>query len=116
MRRMTTSSPLGRNSTKRRTSRIGMMARIGVAGTDKLGQQFSVSGKATSLNHHGAALVVPCQVPVGAIITLRNSQREEAAARIVAHIGGHAGTHTYGVEFLADAAGFWGITFPTLQN
>jgi hypothetical protein len=115
MRRMTSQS-LGRNSTKRRTSRIGMMAKIGVAGTDKLGQQFSVSGKATSLNHHGAALVVPCQVPVGAVITLRNSQTEEAVARIVAHIGGHAGTHTYGVEFLADAAGFWGITFPTLQN
>jgi len=109
---MTSFNSLGRGFAKRRTCRLGMMAKIGVTGIDKLGQKFNVSGKATCLNHHGAALAVPCHVDVGSVITIRNSQKAEAPARIVTYLSGHAGTHSYGVEFLDDAAGFWGITFP----
>jgi hypothetical protein len=113
---MTTFTSLGRGFAKRRTCRLGMMAKIGVTGIDKLGQKFNVSGKATSLNHHGAALAVPCQVAVGSVIVIRNLHSAEAPARIVAHLNGHAGTHTYGVEFVQDASGFWGITFPMAQS
>jgi len=112
---MATSNPLsGRPSTsKRRTSRIAVMLPIGVAGTNRHGQSFMVSAKATNLNHHGGTIAIPQSLKIGAVLTIRNAQQTEASARVVKELKSYAGTYTYGVEFVNDVAAFWGISFPT---
>jgi len=97
---------------KRRTTRLGMTQTIGVTGQDRHGQEFTVGGKATSLNHFGAAIIVPRQVPLGSTLTVRNNHRLEAAVKVVSQIKAVSGMHSYGVQFVDDAAGFWGIVFP----
>ena len=105
-------SLFSRFPTKRRTPRIAMLQSIGVSGQDKNGQEFTVGGKATNLNHYGAAIMVPRQVPLGSTLTVRNNHKFEAAVKVVSQINAVSGMHSYGVQFVNDAAGFWGVHFP----
>ena len=100
---------------KRRTNRIGMSLTVSVYGQDGKGQTFTVGAKATSLNHHGGALVMTTQLPIGATVTVRNSQKAEATMRIVSHSKSNLGMNSYGAQFVDDAAGFWGIHFPNTR-
>lgn len=97
---------------KRRTARLSVQQTIAVAGQDRDGKQFSLSGKATNLNHFGGAITVPKQLPVGTTLTLRNNHKMEAAVKVVGQVKVLGGMHSYGVQFVDDASGFWGITFP----
>ncbi|HWR17106.1 MAG TPA: hypothetical protein VN577_19915 [Terriglobales bacterium] len=114
----TSNSLFGRTATttKRRTPRIGMMLKVGISGTDRLGQKFNATAKATGLNYFGATVSMSYQVAVGAVLSLRNAQRAEAQARVVSYVSAAAGTHTYGVEFVDEATGFWGIHFPVIAS
>jgi hypothetical protein len=89
-----------------------MLQSIGVTGQDRNGQEFTVGGKATNLNYYGAAIMVPRQVPVGTTLKVRNNHKFEAAVKVVSQINAVSGMHSYGVQFVDEAAGFWGIHFP----
>lgn len=117
MLRMANANPLfSRYPTKRRTPRLCMTQTIGVTGQDRNGQNFTVGGKATSLNYYGAAIMVPRQVPVGSTLTVRNNHRFEAAVKVVSQIKAVSGMHSYGVQFLDEQIGFWGIHFPIIDG
>ena len=93
-----------------------MLQTIGVTGKDRNGEEFTVGGKATNLNYHGAAITVPRQVPVGSTLKVRNNHKFEATVEVVSQLHAVSGTHCYGVQFVEEAAGFWGIHFPTADS
>ena len=110
---MASITPLvSRYATKRRTNRIAMSLTVSVYGQDGKGQSFTIGAKATSLNHYGAALMMPTQLQVGTTVIVRNAQKAEATVKVVSHSTGHMGMNSYGVQFVGDASGFWGIHFP----
>lgn len=119
---MATYSPLSplpnasRAATKRRTSRLAMSLKINVRGQDRTGAAFTLAAKACNLNHHGGTIAINRELRVGTTIELRNARQAEAAARIVKEVSENSGTHIYGVEFTAEASGFWGITFPSAEQ
>jgi hypothetical protein len=89
-----------------------MLQTIGVMGQDQNGQEFTIGGKATNLNYHGAVIMVPRQVPIGSILKVRNNHKLEAAVKVVSRANAVSGMNGYGVQFVEEAAGFWGIHFP----
>lgn len=103
---------ISRYPTKRRTSRIAVAQKVGISGHDRNGQEFNVSAKATNLNLFGGSILLPKQVSIGSTLKVRNNQRIEAAVKVVSQTKPVSGMHSYGVQFLDDAAGFWGIHFP----
>lgn len=91
-------------------------ASVGLSGEDKLKVSFTMSAKATNLNRHGAAVQLSRDLPVGAVITLKNQRGTQVSAKIVSVISAVQGVSTYGVEFVDKDDGakqFWGISFPT---
>ena len=99
---------------KRRSSRLALS--VGVSGEDRKKCAFTLSAKATSLNRHGAAIQLKCELLVGSTVVVRNNRGAQAFARVVAHVAGMKGLRTYGIEFLEDndrVNNFWGITFPS---
>jgi len=99
---------------KRRSSRMALSARIGLAGQDREKCAFTMPARATNLNKHGAAIQLNRELVVGATVVVKNSRGTQASARVVAQVSAVQGLYTYGVEFLGDGAvkNFWGITFP----
>lgn len=75
-----------------------------------------MNAKATSLNRHGAAVLLSRELPVGSTVTVGNNRGAQTSARVVAQVSVAEGIRTYGIEFLEDGEkvrNFWGITFPT---
>jgi hypothetical protein len=104
---------------KRRSSRMALHASVGLRGEDSQKSPFSMPAKATNLNRHGAAVHLCRDIPVGAVVTLKNQRGTEVPARVVAILAARAGTSTYGVEFVEHdekSQNFWGISFPTSSN
>jgi hypothetical protein len=106
---------ISRYLTKRRTSRIAVSQNIGITGQDRSGQEFTVGGKATNLNLYGGSILLPRQVNLGTTLKVRNNQKREATVKVVSQTRPVSGMHSYGVQFVEDAAGFWGIHFPPIR-
>ena len=111
------SASFGRSSLlKRRSSRMALNAPIGISGEDHTKSSFTIGAKATNLNKHGAAVQINRELVVGTTVLVRNKRGTQLSARVVAQIGTTQGAHIYGIEFIeqdAQAANFWGITFPS---
>jgi hypothetical protein len=92
---------------------------VGLSGEDNQKSPFTMPAKATNLNRHGAAIHVTRQLLVGSIVSVRNTRGVKLSARVVARLMVSQGVSVYGIEFTeaGDAAnGFWGISFPPLEN
>ena len=75
--------------------------------------------KATNLNRHGAAIHLARQLLVGSTVMVRNRRGTQLSARVVAQLAVSQGVSAYGIEFMEPgdvSNGFWGITFPPLEN
>ena len=95
---------------------MGLNASIGLSGEDRLKCSFSMPARATNLNKHGGALQLTRDLEVGSVVRLRNKNRGEVSARIVALLKSSQGVSTYAVEFVEEEGGvtnFWGISFPS---
>ena len=95
---------------------MSLNASVGLSGEDKLKVSFTMPAKATNLNRHGGVVQLSRDLPVGAIVTLKNQRGSEVSARIVSVIAAVQGLSTYGVEFVdkdENSKQFWGISFPT---
>ena len=82
-------------------------------GKDSLGRSFNVTGKASNLNLHGAAISSAKSFPL--VDAIRNAQGTQKTARVVNLVKKVDSHHIYGIEFLPSnlpAVGFWGIQFP----
>jgi len=101
---------------RRRSSRMGLSAAVGLTGEDRHKGSFTIDARATNLNKHGAAVQLGRELMVGSVITVRNKQGAQLSARVVARLTAVQGVATYGIEFVEQddrAQGFWGISFPT---
>ena len=104
---------------KRRSSRMALSAPVGLSGEDNQRCTFSMPAKATNLNRHGAAIHLPRQLLVGSTVMVRNTRGTQLSARVVAQLAVSHGVSAYGIEFMEPGDvtnGFWGITFPPLEN
>src|SRR5215469_11216048 len=104
---------------KRRSSRMALSAPVGLSGEDNQKCAFTMPAKATNLNRYGAAIHVPRQLLVGSTVMVRNSRGTQLSARVVAQLAVSQGVSAYGIEFIESgdvSNGFWGITFPPLEN
>jgi hypothetical protein len=103
---------------KRRSSRIPLSAPIGLSGEDSQKCAFTMPAKATNLNRFGAAIHVPRQLLVGSTVNVRNKSGTQLSARVVAVLVVSQKISVYGIEFTEPgvANGFWGISFPHLEN
>jgi len=75
--------------------------------------------KATNLNRYGAAIHLPRQLSVGSTVTVRNKRGNQLSARVVAQLAVSHEVSAYGIEFMEPgdvSNGFWGISFPALEN
>ncbi len=115
MNTMTTGAVNRLQLLKRRSSRIGLKARVALSGQDRQKCTFTMSAMATGLNRYGAAVQVNRELLVGSTIVLRNSRHTQASARVVKQVNAVQGVFTYGVEFKEEdtVKDFWGITFPS---
>ena len=101
---------------QRRSKRMGLNASVGLSGEDRLKCSFTMPARATNLNKHGAALQLTRDLAVGSVVRLRNKNRSEVSARIVALLKASQGVSTYAIEFVEQDGGatnFWGISFPS---
>jgi hypothetical protein len=92
---------------------------VGLSGEDNQKCPFTMPAKATNLNRYGAAIHLSRQLSVGSTVTVRNTRGTQLSARVVAQLAVSRGVSTYGIEFmeLGDVSnGFWGISFPPLEN
>jgi len=104
---------------KRRSSRMALSAPVGLSGEDNQKCPFSMPAKATNLNRFGAAIHLPRQLLVGSTVMVRNRRGTQLSARVVAQLAVSQGVSAYGIEFMEPgdvSNGFWGITFPPLEN
>lgn len=103
---------------KRRSSRIALSAPVGLSGEDHQKSPFTMSAKATNLNRYGAAIHLERQLLVGSTVRVRNKSGTQVSARVVAQLAASQKVSVYGVEFTEPgvANGFWGISFPQLEN
>jgi len=98
---------------------MALSAPVGLSGEDNQKCAFTMPAKATNLNRYGAAIHVPRQLLVGSTVMVRNSRGTQLSARVVAQLAASQGVSAYGIEFTESADvsnGFWGITFPPLEN
>jgi len=104
---------------KRRSTRMGLKAPVGLSGEDHQKCSFSMPARATGLNKHGGAVHLKRELIVGSTVILRNQRGVQISARVVAKLQPKQGIPTYGVEFVEQdekASNFWGITFPSNTN
>ena len=101
---------------QRRSKRMGLSASVGLSGEDRLKCSFTMPGRATNLNKHGAAVQLTRDLAVGSVLQLRNKNGSQVSARIVAQLKASQGVSTYAIEFVEQDGGatnFWGISFPS---
>ena len=101
---------------QRRSKRMGLNASVGLSGEDRLKCSFTMPAHATNLNKHGATVQLTRDLAVGSVVRLRNKNRSEVSARIVALLKASQGVSTYAIEFVEQdrgATNFWGISFPS---
>ncbi len=104
---------------KRRSTRMGLSAPIGLSGEDRQKCAFTMPAKATNLNKHGAAVQLNRELLVGSTVVVRNKSGTQLSARVVAQLAGLQGVPTYAIEFAEQddrVKTFWGITFPSVEN
>jgi hypothetical protein len=115
-RALTTAPPVRSPITKRRSSRMGLHASVGLSGHDRHKAAFTMPAKATNLNKHGAIVQLNRDLSVGSVVVVKNQRGAELSARVVSHISETKTSRTYGIEFVEKddrALNFWGISFPT---
>jgi hypothetical protein len=98
---------------------MALSAPVGLSGEDNQKCPFTMPAKATNLNRCGAAVHVARQLLVGSTVTVRNARGTQIPARVVAQLAASQGVSIYGIEFTEPgdvSNGFWGISFPSLEN
>ena len=116
---MTSESLIRSQTAKRRSSRMNLIAPVGLSGEDRHKCSFAMLARATNLNKHGAAVQLDRELSIGSTVIVQHQRGTEISARIVAQVSAVEGLRTYGIEFMESderAGTFWGITFPALQS
>lgn len=100
----------------RRSDRVAIGLSLEVFGNDVLGRPFRQDARTMVVTRHGARITLAQSLaPEQEVVIRCVSTGQEAAARIVARVGGDDAHPSYGVALLDGAANPWGIQFPELS-
>ena len=101
----------------RRSDRIRVSLPIQVLGTDLAGQDFNDLGSTRQLARYGGSIVTKRSLAPGQVVTIYMLQgSQEAQARVIGQVETQPEGHLYGIAFLKEEVGFWGIGFPPLTE
>jgi hypothetical protein len=91
---------------------------VAVSGAGGVLPAGQVEGRTAVVSRHGAKVMLRCRLDPGQRISIRCAATAgEADARVVGEAGqATGGTPCYGIAFLADQPGFWGIEFPSIDE
>jgi hypothetical protein len=95
---------------------MALNAPVGLSGEDRHKCSFTMSGRATNLNRHGAAVQLNRELRIGSVVLVRNGRGTQVSARVVTQLATVKGVSTYAIEFVDQddqVSNFWGITFPS---
>ncbi|MGA2631262.1 MAG: PilZ domain-containing protein [Terriglobia bacterium] len=102
----------------RRSDRVVVEIPIVVTGGGGVLPTGQVEGRTAVVSRYGAKVMLRCRLDPDQRILIRCAATAgEAEARVVGDAGrGTDGTPCYGIAFLADQPGFWGIEFPSITE
>lgn len=100
-------------STKRRSSRVAIDMPVEVFGQAVNGKVFREETRTTTVNAHGALLVLGTAVQIKpSVLLINKTTRIEVQCRVISLKETEKGKIELGVEFVIPQPRFWGIAFP----
>ena len=102
------------NSPHRRSQRVMLKTPVVVMMRGDDNQRVAEHTRTATVNAHGALILSGLKLPVGQMVTLRNSRTEEEAVCRVVYLGPDQGQQReVGIEFMEPPRShFWLISFP----
>jgi hypothetical protein len=99
--------------TKRRSSRVSIDMPVEVFGQAVNGKVFREETRTTTVNAHGALLVLGSAVQIKpSVLLINKSTSIEVQCRVISVKETEKGKVELGVEFVIPQPRFWGISFP----
>jgi hypothetical protein len=99
--------------TKRRSSRVSIDMPVEVFGQSVNGKVFREEKRTTTVNAHGALIVLGSAVQIKpSVLLINKSTSIEVQCRVVSLKETEKGKVELGVEFVIPQPRFWGIAFP----
>ncbi|MBZ5642516.1 MAG: hypothetical protein LAO19_07140 [Acidobacteriia bacterium] len=100
-------------STKRRSSRVAIDMPVEIFGQSANGKVFREETRTTTVNAHGALLVLGSAVQIKpSVLLINKTTRIEVQCRVISLKETEKGKVELGVEFVIPQPRFWGISFP----
>lgn len=100
-------------STKRRSSRVSIDMPVEVFGQSVSGKVFREETRTTTVNAHGALIVLGSAVQIKpSVLLINKSTSIEVQCRVISLKETEKGKVELGVEFVIPQPRFWGISFP----
>jgi hypothetical protein len=100
-------------SSKRRSSRVSIDMPVEVFGQSVNGKVFREETRTTTVNAHGALLVLGSTVQIKpSVLLINKTTRIEVQCRVISLKETEKGKIELGVEFVIPQPRFWGIAFP----
>jgi len=115
---VTTSNPLAPrgpsySSIKRRSSRVAIDMPVEVFGQGVNGKVFREETRTTTVNAHGALLILGSAIQIKpSVLLINKNTRIEVQCRVVSLKETERGKAELCVEFVIPQPRFWGISFP----
>lgn len=101
------------SSGKRRSSRVSIDVPVEIFGHEISGKVFRAETRTTSVNAHGARLILATSTELKASILIINKKTSsEAQCRVIYQKESEKGSAEVGIEFDTPQPRFWGIAFP----
>lgn len=100
-------------ATRRRSSRVAIDMPVEVFGQAVNGKMFREETRTTTVNAHGALLVLGSPVQIKpSVLLINKATRIEVQCRVISLKEAEKGKVELCIEFMIPQPQFWGITFP----
>ena len=104
---------LSNPATRRRSSRVAIDMPVEVFGQAANGKMFREETRTTTVNAHGALLVLGSPVQIKpSVLLINKTTRIEVQCRVISLKETEKGKVELCIEFMIPQPRFWGITFP----
>jgi hypothetical protein len=112
----TTNPRPGPYGDRRRSQRVLLAVQVRIAGTDASGVPFAEDTTTAAVNVHGGLVLLKSAVRQGQRLKMKNlnTDEETQCVAIDANAGSIAAREV-GMEFVAVAPRFWGVSFPPVD-
>lgn len=106
-------APLTTGKAQRRSQRILLAIRVGVAGERADGQKFSETALTQVVNAHGGLISIKEALHAGQTVIVQHAKTgEKATCRVVEVTSRPEGMYEVGIAFSEPSPHFWRVAFP----